>query len=325
MADVVQNPASLPGTAIIIRGAEGSGKGTFVAPFEKILGSYYSHIIDTSHLMSQFNSHLADTIVCYVDEAYWGGYKSMEGKLKGLVTEPVITIERKGIDAVTYRNHMRVIVASNEEWVIPAGSGSRRWFVVDCMDVRVGDFDYFEAIRDELDDGGVEALMHFLLNRKITNNIRKAPETKFLKEQRALSVSRDSFIEWWMNQLESEMLDAPDLSTDFDPQNPDMDGWPTKVQCAILYESYKTWALAGRIEFVSKMVFYRKCELFGMNKVRAYLPNRKRGHAFTIPPVTIAKKIFAKIAGFSIEEAVKDEVYSGNNEEGQDAESDRPF
>ena len=196
-ADCVQDPGNLKGTAIVMRGKEGTGKGTFANTLGKLFGPHFVHLIDSSHLMGNFNAHLIEAIVVFADEITWGGNIKNQGKLKGLVTEPRLTGERKGIDAVQYRNLAHVIIASNSDWVIPAGPESRRWFVVDVNDSRANDQAYFGAIHMQLDNGGYEAFLHFLQNRKITSNLRHAPETSALVEQRRLSAStRDKFFDF---------------------------------------------------------------------------------------------------------------------------------
>ena len=142
-ADCVQFPGDIKGTAIVMRGKEGTGKGTFANTLGRLFGPHYVHLIDHNHLMGNFNAHLIEAIVVFADEITWGGNVKNQGKLKGLVTEQQLTGERKGIDAIQYRNFAHVIIASNAEWVIPAGANSRRWLVLDVDDGRANDRAYF--------------------------------------------------------------------------------------------------------------------------------------------------------------------------------------
>ncbi len=201
-ADCVQDPGKLKGTAIVMRGKEGTGKGTFANTLGKLFGPHFVHLTDAKHLMGNFNAHLIEAIVVFADEITWGGNIKSQGKLKGLVTESQLTGERKGIDAIQYRNLAHVIIASNSEWVIPAGPESRRWFVVDISDSHANDQAYFKAIHKQLNSGGYEAFLYFLQNRKITSNLRHAPETEALAEQRRLSAStRDKFYDYVEHHL----------------------------------------------------------------------------------------------------------------------------
>lgn len=192
LADLVQDPANPKGTAIVMRGTEGCGKGTLANAICKLFGPHAIHLIDESHLTGNFNAHMIDAVVVFADEVTWGGNKKTDGKLKGLVTERRLMAERKGIDAVQYTNHAHLIIASNSEWVIPAGPGSRRWTVIDVPGTHSNDSAYFAPMYKQLENGGYEALLHFLLNRKVTSNLRHAFETQALLEQRALSAKSTS-------------------------------------------------------------------------------------------------------------------------------------
>ena len=208
-ADCVQDPGDLKGTAIVMRGREGTGKGTFANTLGRLFGAHYVHLIDANHLMGNFNAHLIDAIVVFADEITWGGNVKSQGKLKGLVSEQQLTGERKGIDAIQYRNFAHVIIASNSEWVVPAGGSSRRWLVLDIDDSRANDRSYFKAIHNELDRGGYEAFLYELQHREITKNLRWAPETEALADQRRLSAAtRDKFFEFLDHKLSEGFWDA---------------------------------------------------------------------------------------------------------------------
>ena len=56
------------------------------------------------------------------------------------------------------------MLASNEDWVVPASLESRRFFVLDVSNARANDHTYFAAITDELEHGGYEAMLDELLN-----------------------------------------------------------------------------------------------------------------------------------------------------------------
>ena len=49
--------------------------------------------------------------------------------LKGIITEDTIQIERKGVDIVTMRNPLKVILASNNSKIVQASEDERRYAV----------------------------------------------------------------------------------------------------------------------------------------------------------------------------------------------------
>jgi hypothetical protein len=206
MADAVQNPAVRPGVALVLRGGPGTGKGVFVHNFGRLFGRHFLRIDNPHNLLGNFNRELEDKLVVFADEAFWAGDKAAEGRLKGLITEPTITIEMKGVDSYTVPNYIRLIVATNEEWAVPAMSKDRRYCVLDVSDERQQDREYFAAIANEMDNGGREALLHFLLNRSIDGtDIAKFPKTKALEDQKRLSLSLID--QWFMDCLERGCID----------------------------------------------------------------------------------------------------------------------
>jgi len=199
-ADLFQHPEDPKWVAIVMRGVEGAGKGIFANTIGKMCTPHYTHLIDQNHLVGNFNSHLADSIFVYADEITWGGNVKSAGKLKGLVTEREMLLERKGIDAVMHRNLVHMMIASNSEWVVPAGTESRRWFILDVNDTKRGDAEYFKLIGNELDGGGKAAFLHEMLDRKITANLREALVTDALIETRQLS-NHSTVMLWFCHRL----------------------------------------------------------------------------------------------------------------------------
>ena len=73
-------------------------------------------------------------------------------------------------------NRLHVAMAANADWVVPAGAGERRYAVFNCADTFVmgrGDDaireEYFKALHRELENGGLEAMLHDLLNLRLTS------------------------------------------------------------------------------------------------------------------------------------------------------------
>ena len=97
------------------------------------------------------------------------GNKKDEGALKGLVTERDRMVEGKFQNPLTLPSYLRLIFATNEPWAVPTGEKERRWCVLNVNNNHIQDTEYFRALKAEMANGGVEALMDFLLVRDITN------------------------------------------------------------------------------------------------------------------------------------------------------------
>ncbi len=188
MADVVQLHPDKPGVALVLIGKKGVGKGIFANNFGKLLGRHFVQLTHSKQLTGQFNSHMQDVLLAFADEAFWGGDKQAESNLKGLITESHLLIEPKFVNAFTVRSYTRLIIASNNDWVVPTSEDERRYLVLHVNDESKGDKAYFKAIQEQLEHGGYEAMLNELQHRDLSqSNLRHAPRTQGLSQQTYLS------------------------------------------------------------------------------------------------------------------------------------------
>ncbi len=166
-----QHPNRPAEVALIFRGPEGCGKGVFGRAVRTIYGPHGFQISQPRHLTGNFNAHLWTCCFLFADEAFWAGDRQGEGILKSLITEDTLMIEKKKIDQFQARNFIKLMMASNESWVIPAGQNARRYVVLD-VDKRfaegfaddVAREAYFGPLYAELANGGLEAMLFDLLH-----------------------------------------------------------------------------------------------------------------------------------------------------------------
>src|SRR5262249_40575560 len=155
--------------------------------FHKLFGQHGMHIASRDQLTGRFNAHLRDCVALFADEAVFPGDKRGEGMLKAFITEPALTSEKKFENAVMSPNFLHIIMASNSDWVVPAGMEERR-FAVFHVNKPPTDFfnrEFWKNLNAELDDGGYAALLHDLLKCDISNfNPRDIPQTAALAEQK---------------------------------------------------------------------------------------------------------------------------------------------
>jgi hypothetical protein len=185
MARAVQRPDCPGEVAVVLRGRRGTGKSFFAKTFGSLFGRHYLAVSDSKHLVGHFNEHLRDCVVLFADEAFYAGDKKNEAALKALITEAQMLVEPKGGRAFQAANCLHVVMASNSDWVVPAGDHERRFFVLDVGDGRMQDTEYFGAIQGQLDAGGREALLHELLTLELDGfEVRRAPQTEALEDQK---------------------------------------------------------------------------------------------------------------------------------------------
>jgi hypothetical protein len=219
MAHIAQKPRERLGTAIVLRGRRGTGKSKVGEVLGSLFSSHYFQVDEARYITGQFNAHMASCLRLQADEAVWAGDKAAEGRLKGLITSETQMIESKGVDPIRLRNFLRVIMTSNEGWVVPAGMDERRFCVLDVGSACAQNHEYFAEMDEELNAGGRERLLHDLLAFDLTQvDLWHVPQTRALLEQKLRSF--DTIDDFWFNRLH----DGAD--------------WPARIVCADLHAEY---------------------------------------------------------------------------------------
>ena len=185
----VQHLAEQAEVALVLKGGRGTGKGTLGNTLVRLFGQHAVHISSVKHLVGHFNAHLRDACFLFADEAYWPGDKAGEGTLKRLITEPTLAIEAKFKDVMTVPNMLHVLMASNEDWVVPAGEHERRYAMFEISEHKRQDESWFKPIYAQLANDGYGAVLHDLLHRELEDwHPRKIPMTDALREQQRRSL-----------------------------------------------------------------------------------------------------------------------------------------
>jgi hypothetical protein len=205
LAWTVQNPDKQAEVALIFQGSEGTGKGLIGRLMMDLFGSAAMHISSSRHLVGNFNAHLDGTVFLFADEAFWAGDKAARGALFSLITEHYLTLERKGIDAKQVVNRLHIMMASNEDWVVPANYDSRRFAVFAVSSKYKQNSIYFTPLYEQIDNGGREAFFFEMVNRDVSDfHPRHIIKTEAFKEQVIMSLGPlDIF---WLNFIEEGHL-----------------------------------------------------------------------------------------------------------------------
>lgn len=207
----VQHPDEPAEVAMVFKGKKGTGKGVFARAIKRLFGQHGLQITSPAQLTGRFNSHLRDCCLLFADEAIVPEDKKAESVLKGLITEPELAVEGKGANVIQARNRLHIIMASNEDWVIPAGIDERRFAVFEVgEDYRQNEV-YFKALTEQLNEGGLAAMLFALLNRDVSgwHPRRSVPQTEALRAQKESSLK--PFEAFMINMLEEGVLPCDSL------------------------------------------------------------------------------------------------------------------
>ena len=224
-AHIFQRPRERLGVALVMRGGQGSGKTKVGEVIGSLIPAHYFLVDSERYLTGNFNAHMASCLLLQADEAVWAGDKQAEGRLKGLVTSTEQMVESKGIDPIRLKNYVRVIMTSNEDWVVPAGKDERRFCVLDVGQGSAQNTGYFAELDAEMAAGGREALLADLLAFDLSSvDLRHIPRTAALLEQKIHSL--DPIDGWWLDRL---MAGTPSRKTS---------AWPSEIWSDLLRDDY---------------------------------------------------------------------------------------
>lgn len=256
LARMFQDPGGRrPGKVLVFRGIPGSGKSFTRKIIGNLLGPHYYKTDDIQHLIGRFNNAVSNVIFLAMEEAMWAGDRSQVGKLKDRITSRTLAIERKGIDIITIDNHLNMWMNSNEKWVVPVQDADRRFVVFDVLGTRANDQDYFQAIQDQMESGGYEAMLYDLLREPWTmGELIESPKTKAGFDQ----YSRDNS---HVKQFALQCLIDGRL-------HPIHRGWKTIMIKQKLYESYEAFCRRHNYTYIESYSAF-------LNDIQEYLPYRK--------------------------------------------------
>ena len=189
VAWVIQNPGAPAEVAVVLLGGRGIGKSTIGRLLVMLFGPHGMQITNMRHLIGNFNAHLQDTLFLFADEALSPQDRQANATMKGLITEPYLTVEQKGVDAYQVLNRLAIMIATNDERAIDAGTDERRFFVLSVSAKRQGNREYWAQYNAHLNNGGREAFLYYLLNFDLTGfDIRDVPQTDGLADQKLQSL-----------------------------------------------------------------------------------------------------------------------------------------
>jgi len=299
MAHAIQKPTELPGVALVLRGSPGTGKGHFAQHFGKIFGNHFQHLVHMDHLLGKFNAHLSSALVVFADEIVWGGNKREAGQLKGIITESRRMMEAKFKDPIIVDNYARFIFATNEDWAVPTGPKERRYCVLNIDESKAEDHGYFADINTEMRNGGLEALMHTLMNFDLSQfNVRRYPVTEGLLEQKQLSLP--SVAQWWY-----DILLEGDNQVSLEKYGPPTAVMGASIPTMTLFEIYQAFAKGdryghGQVASCNQFVTILK-QWVPIENNRVTDGNGKRSRSLVIPEIASCREYFEKEIGHEID------------------------
>ena len=252
LAYVVQNAGKRINWAILLQGAQGTGKSYFAKVLEWVLGTN-AKSLDPSALGERFTGWAHGSVVNIVEEIRIKGddkWRIMD-RLKPFITNSMIQIEEKGRDHRTVPNFTNYLLLTNYKDALPITNDDRRFCVMygriqneqelfDYFGGRDAASDYFETLFSESEKhAGV--LKTYLLNHKISEGFKpqgRAPDTESRKQMIQATISPEQCsVEDLINKHECGVINGLVLDVTWLAKQCEIDGEmlpPTRTLAHIL-------------------------------------------------------------------------------------------
>lgn len=319
-AQMIQTPWEKIGTSLSFRGKQGTGKTIIGKLFGSLFKQHYTLVDDPRFIFGNFNAHTSQTLLLHSDEGFWGGDPKHVGKLRSMVTSDEQFIEYKGRDPIPVKNYMRLLITTNQNWVVPAASEERRFAVFDMGDGKQQDTDYFRDMSRQMKQGGFAGLLHDLQTFDLTKvNIHEIPNTAALQDQKITSMS--TVAKYWHERL---------IRGEIIPGN----GWTQNPLASAMYERFvEETQMWGTRYNPPQSEFYKELRAFlpyGAGHLKLRPGSSKLDWVVGIPPLEDCRNYFDELNNsrfdwLSMTEEMEIKEKAQANFKVGDVEDDIPF
>ena len=165
-------------------GTSGSGKGWIADMMRQLVGARNTSMNKTDvDLQSTFNPYAMHKLIVHLNEVAsdFHGRHGVAGKLKSLVSDPILTVNQKGIPEVEVDNYANIIMNSNKPNPIELDADDRRWnMIVSNKALKDCDWWYEGAYKDAIAEYNKLGayLMNYDVDIKFAENIMEMNEAK---------------------------------------------------------------------------------------------------------------------------------------------------
>src|SRR5262249_6015804 len=130
-------------------------------------GSHGALVDDSDRLLGRFNDWVEPICFILAEEMLWAGDHRTTDKLKSRITADTFQIERKNGGIRQIPNRLHVLLTTNHDHAVAAGVKDRRNVVFEVSDKKAGDKTWFDRLYRDLNDGGTEEFLDFLLKLRL--------------------------------------------------------------------------------------------------------------------------------------------------------------
>jgi hypothetical protein len=237
---------------------EGAGKGTLLKLLKGLMGK--KKVFETTDplrdVFGNFNGLLKDAFLVNLNEIGLADMKKTMGKMKGLITDDVVTINEKNVKPYEIKTFHRFLITTNNEEPIVVTKDTRRNVIIRCSDELIGNKDYFNKINEIIENNDLlREFYDYLMNIKDMDKFNKLP-LPVTEHQKNLSDLSIPVIEQFIKDWTIENFDNKERIKSFTSNE--------------LYECFVEWREKNKIKYeinvLKLMVRLKNCNIKGITK-----------------------------------------------------------
>lgn len=161
----LQHPGTKMRSSIVMHGPEGSGKNTVWDAVRRMYARYGIQIGQTQ-LEQQWCDWISAKLFIVGNEVLHRQEQvQQKGRLKSLITEETIRVERKFMNGRTERNYANMVFLSNELRPLSLDPEDRRFLIVWTPPAHPDGYDFYKGLgEDSMQESAIRALYDYFLN-----------------------------------------------------------------------------------------------------------------------------------------------------------------
>lgn len=190
-AHMFQRPFESPEVAIVISSIEGTGKTIFLKLVQKAMGRrLFTEFSKAADIVRKFNKQIEGKIMVVGYESKDYNDKLDMEKLKSMISDGVVSIEPKGVDAYSINYTARHFIICNSKSPLNIPLTERRICAIQIDDDKLRDLDFYSDLAKKFENPVlIKSFFHYFAGMDISGfNPRKFPETKFRKVMKTKSL-----------------------------------------------------------------------------------------------------------------------------------------
>jgi len=197
---------------VILISEEGAGKGSLLHLLRKIMGN--NKVLESQSpdrdIWGNFNGLMANAFLVAIDELEKQKAKDI-AQIKGLITEPTLSINQKGKGQFTINSFHRFLGMTNKENPIETGKNDRRKLIVRCSDELIGksekNVEYFKRFYKIIEnDNVIRKLYDYLINLDGLDSFNEMP-IPTSEYHEALKETNVCYIEEFIKSITATYMD----------------------------------------------------------------------------------------------------------------------